>query len=76
MAIWAHPIDVHYTTKGIQGWPKLKLQVWHQDMFGRNELCKYLITFILFLFLSFSLCFSCSLVMYPYQMDMDSATCR
>ncbi len=39
MAIWAHPIDVHYSTKGIQGWPKIKLQVWHQDMFGRNELC-------------------------------------
>eukprot|EP00026_Physarum_polycephalum_P019312 Phypoly_transcript_21272.p1 GENE.Phypoly_transcript_21272~~Phypoly_transcript_21272.p1 ORF type:complete len:176 (+),score=17.78 Phypoly_transcript_21272:55-582(+) len=41
MAIWAHPIDVHYATKGIQGWPKLKLQVWHQDMFGRNELYGY-----------------------------------
>lgn len=32
--------DVHYATKGIQGWPKLHLQVWHQDMFGRNELCE------------------------------------
>ena len=41
MAIWCHPIDIHYTTKGIQGWPKIKVQVWHQDMFGRNELCMY-----------------------------------
>jgi len=41
MAIWAHPIDVHYSTKAIQGWPKLKMQVWHQDRFGRNELYGY-----------------------------------
>lgn len=59
MAIWAHPLDLHYTTKGIQGWPKLKLQVWHQDMFGRNELCMFLFSF---LFLSFLYYFSLFLV--------------
>ena len=38
MAVWAHPIDVHYTLKGIEGWPRLKLEVWGVDSFGRNEL--------------------------------------
>ena len=28
MAVWSHPIDVHYTLKGIDGWPRLKLEVW------------------------------------------------
>ncbi|KAJ3415805.1 B9 domain-containing protein 2 [Chytridiales sp. JEL 0842] len=39
--VWSHPVDVHYTTKSIAGWPKLVLQVYHQDMFGRNELYGY-----------------------------------
>ena len=38
MAVWSHPIDVHYTLKGIDGWPRLKLEVWGVDGFGRNEL--------------------------------------
>ena len=38
MAVWSHPIDVHYTLKGIDGWPRLKLEVWGVDSFGRNEL--------------------------------------
>ncbi|XP_021474379.2 B9 domain-containing protein 2 isoform X1 [Oncorhynchus mykiss] len=41
MAYWSHPIDLHYTTKGLQGWPKLHLQVWHQDAFGRCQLYGY-----------------------------------
>ncbi|KAG1706204.1 B9 domain-containing protein 2 [Nymphon striatum] len=40
-AYWLHPIDIHFATKGIQGWPKLHLQVWHQDKFGRSELYGY-----------------------------------
>ena len=38
MAVWSHPIDVHYTLKGIDGWPRLKLEIWGVDGFGRNEL--------------------------------------
>lgn len=34
-AVWSHPIDVHYATKGLQGWPKIHVQVYHQDTFGR-----------------------------------------
>ncbi|KAG6926288.1 B9 protein domain 2, partial [Chelydra serpentina] len=41
VAYWCHPIDVHFATKGLQGWPKLHVQVWHQDPFGRRELYGY-----------------------------------
>nr|CAD7575698.1 unnamed protein product [Timema californicum] len=40
-AHWCHPLDVHFATKGIQGWPKLHLQVYHQDRFGRSEIYGY-----------------------------------
>ncbi|XP_021916275.1 B9 domain-containing protein 2-like isoform X3 [Zootermopsis nevadensis] len=35
---WCHPVDIHFATKGIQGWPKLHLQVYHLDQFGRSTL--------------------------------------
>jgi hypothetical protein len=38
MAVWGHPLDVHYTCRGLSGWPKLHVQVWSQDVHGRNEL--------------------------------------
>lgn len=41
VAKWAHPIDIHYSTRGLQGWPKLYFEVWHHDMFGRSELYGY-----------------------------------
>ncbi|XP_077582763.1 B9 domain-containing protein 2 [Stigmatopora nigra] len=41
IAYWSHPIDVHYATKGLQGWPKLHLQVWHQDWLGRCVMFGY-----------------------------------
>ena len=40
-AFWSHPIDIHYAAKGLQGWPRLHLQVWHHDEYGRNELYGY-----------------------------------
>ncbi|EDV29916.1 B9 domain-containing protein 2 [Trichoplax sp. H2] len=40
-AIWDHPIDVHYATKSLYGWPKMYFEVWHQDRFGRHELYGY-----------------------------------
>ncbi|KAI8807210.1 b9 domain-containing protein 2-like protein [Cladochytrium replicatum] len=39
--VWNHPIDVHFTTNTMQNWPKVQFQVFHQDMFGRNELYGY-----------------------------------
>ena len=40
-SVWSHPFDVHYAVPGLGGWPKLKLEVWHQDAYGRDELYGY-----------------------------------
>mmetsp|Transcript_6199 Transcript_6199/g.20339 ORF Transcript_6199/g.20339 Transcript_6199/m.20339 type:complete len:176 (+) Transcript_6199:33-560(+) len=40
-AVWGHPIDVHWTLKGIDGWPRLQVEVWGVDQFGRCELAGY-----------------------------------
>ncbi|BHF69421.1 B9 domain-containing protein 2 [Sparganum proliferum] len=40
-AYFCHPFDLHFATKGIQGWPKFFFQVWHHDWLGRNELFGY-----------------------------------
>eukprot|EP00879_Flechtneria_rotunda_P033217 GHRR01036766.1.p1 GENE.GHRR01036766.1~~GHRR01036766.1.p1 ORF type:complete len:169 (+),score=30.36 GHRR01036766.1:61-567(+) len=41
MAVWCHPVDVHYMCRGLLGWPKLHFQIWSQDVHGRNELRGY-----------------------------------
>lgn len=41
VAVWQHPIDVHYSTRAAQGWPKLVIEVWHMDMYGRADLSGY-----------------------------------
>ncbi|XP_074786832.1 B9 domain-containing protein 2 isoform X2 [Athene noctua] len=41
VAYWCHPLDLHFATKGLQGWPKLSLQVWHQDGLGRSQVLGY-----------------------------------
>lgn len=38
---WSHPIDIHYFTKGLQGWPKLEFQVWGVDLFGKCNISAY-----------------------------------
>ncbi len=40
MVTWAHPLDVHFACKGLSGWPKLHVQVWSQDIHGRNNICE------------------------------------
>lgn len=35
--IWAHPLDLHYSTSSVVGWPKLFFQIWFQDLYGRND---------------------------------------
>ncbi|CAB3409858.1 unnamed protein product [Caenorhabditis bovis] len=40
-AHFSHPIDLHLATSTIQGWPKLILQVWHLDNYGRQEIAGY-----------------------------------
>lgn len=41
MALLAHPIDVHYALKGIDGWPRFRLEVYGVDSYGRVELAGY-----------------------------------
>ena len=41
MALLAHPIDVHFAVKGIDGWPRLRLEVYGVDSYGRVELAGY-----------------------------------
>jgi B9 domain-containing protein 2 len=41
MNVWAHPIDLHYSTSVCIGWPKIVLQVWFQDKYGRNDFAGY-----------------------------------
>ncbi|KAK3871506.1 hypothetical protein Pcinc_023348 [Petrolisthes cinctipes] len=43
---WCHPIDLHLSTRGIQGWPRLLLQVYRQDDLGRVDLCGYGVTHV------------------------------
>jgi len=38
---WSHPIDLHFATKGLQGWPKFSVEVWSHDWTGRHELAAY-----------------------------------
>ncbi|XP_076058537.1 B9 domain-containing protein 2-like [Oratosquilla oratoria] len=38
---WCHPVDIHLATRGIQGWPRIILQVFRQDDYGRVDLCSY-----------------------------------
>lgn len=40
-AVWAHPIDVHYVTTSLRGWPSIIVEVWAQDRGGRNEIAGY-----------------------------------
>ncbi|RVE49622.1 hypothetical protein evm_005754 [Chilo suppressalis] len=39
--VWAQPLDIHYITKGLQGWPKLVLQVSCLDSIGRAWIVGY-----------------------------------
>lgn len=41
MSVWAHPLDLHYATSTVAGWPRLHFQVWAEDNFGRKELAGY-----------------------------------
>jgi len=39
--VWDHPIDLHYTTQTIQNSPKLLLQVFGRDNYGRIIFLSY-----------------------------------
>ncbi|XP_047515458.1 B9 domain-containing protein 2 isoform X1 [Pieris napi] len=39
--IWAHPLDIHFVTRGIQGWPKLVFHVNCLDSLERSWVVGY-----------------------------------
>nr|CCC94653.1 conserved hypothetical protein [Trypanosoma congolense IL3000] len=43
---WCFPIDVHFTLNAVEGWPKISLQVWAVDRYGRKELAGYGVAFV------------------------------
>ncbi|XP_074038367.1 B9 domain-containing protein 2 isoform X2 [Leptinotarsa decemlineata] len=38
---WSYPVDIHLSTAGIQGWPKIYIEVYHLDWLGRAHLFGY-----------------------------------
>lgn len=36
-----HPVDIHFATSGLQGWPKFLFEVWQQDSYGRSAPAGY-----------------------------------
>ncbi|KAK9877148.1 hypothetical protein WA026_016892 [Henosepilachna vigintioctopunctata] len=38
---WSYPLDIHLATSGLQGWPKIYIQVFHLDWVGRSHLYGY-----------------------------------
>eukprot|EP00941_MAST-03F_sp_MAST-3F-sp1_P001424 g1424.t1 len=41
MSVWAHPVDVHFTTRTLQGWPRLLCHIWQLDEHGCCSLIGY-----------------------------------
>jgi len=39
--LWNHPIDVHFAAASMQGWPRIVMQVWELDEYGRSVLSGY-----------------------------------
>ena len=40
-SFFCHPIDVHFLTTGIQGWPRLEIEVWQQDPYRHTSPVAY-----------------------------------
>ena len=38
---FSHPVDLHFGCTALEGWPKVSVEVWSQDQFGRNVLAGY-----------------------------------
>ncbi|KAI0989536.1 hypothetical protein GJ496_003782 [Pomphorhynchus laevis] len=36
-AVWMHPIDIHFATSSLKGWPRFQFTVWHHDRRGRDH---------------------------------------
>jgi len=39
--IWNHPVDVHFASAGMSGWPRIIVQLWELDSYGRTASVGY-----------------------------------
>lgn len=46
MVIWNHPIDLHFYTRSLAGWPQLVFEVGRLDMYGGKHLVGYGFTYV------------------------------
>ncbi len=44
LSSWNHPLDVHFATRGLQGWPQIHLQIYQLDSYSRSNLIGYATT--------------------------------
>lgn len=45
VVVWNHPIDLHFTTANLKGWPRIVLQVWKLDSYGTASILGYGFTY-------------------------------
>ncbi len=41
LAVWSHPLDLHFFTRSLSGWPQIVLEVGKLDFFGNKQLIGY-----------------------------------
>jgi hypothetical protein len=41
VGIWNHPIDLHFASANMKGWPRIKVRIWELDKYGRTVLAAY-----------------------------------
>lgn len=41
IAVFEHPVDLHYACKSLTGWPRLVVEVWGVDVHGRHAVAGY-----------------------------------
>lgn len=41
LSVWNHPVDVHMACSAIEGWPRITMEVWKLDDYGRTSLEGY-----------------------------------
>ncbi len=42
---WNHPFDVHFTTTSMKGWPRIIVELWELDGYGRTSLIGFGFTY-------------------------------
>jgi len=45
-AVWNHPIDLHFYSRTLQGWPRIILELFKLDQYGGKQLFGYGFTFV------------------------------